>query len=144
MVVLLNSFARLSLIDDLLAVTRVSHPDSKMVDTKSHADLPKRSSCLILLAFWSLMFHCLRKQAIHCREHVMLLMSLLRNSLVPNKDVAMKFPSHRLMSAKTLVLYGMTSGGEGSAEMSMSLMFIKLGASSKGTHGLDAGREKEK
>ena len=130
--------------DDLLAVARVSHSDSKMADMKSHADLLKGSSCLMLLAFWSLTFCCLRKQAMCCREHMMLLMSLLRNSLVPNKDVAMKFPSHRLMSAKTLVLYGMTSGGEGSAEMSMSLMFIKLGASLKGTHGLDAGREKEK
>ena len=130
--------------DDLLAVARVSHPDSKMVDMKSHANSPKGSSCLMLLAFRSLTFHCLRKQAMCCREHVMLLMSLLRNSLVPNKDVAMKFPSHRLMSAKTLVLYEMTSGGEGSAEMSMSLMFIKLGVSSKGTRGLDAGREKEK
>jgi len=144
LVVLLNSFARLSLIDDLLAVTRVSHPDSKMVDTKSHADLPKRSSCLILLAFWSLMFHCLRKQAIHCREHVMLLMSLLRNSLVPNKDVAMKFLSHRLGSARMLALYGMTLGREGLVEMSISLMFIELGTSSRGTCRLDARREKEK
>ena len=28
--------------------------------------------------------------------------------------------------------------------MSISLMFIELGASSRGTRGLDAGREKEK
>ena len=130
--------------DNLLAVVRVSHPDLKMADIKSYADSPKGSSCLMLLAFQSLTFRCLRKQAMRCREHVMLLMSLLRNSLVPNKDVAMKFPSHRLESAGTLALYGMTSGGEGSAETSISLMFIELGASSRETHGLDARREKEK
>ena len=96
--------------DDLLAVARVSHPDSKMVDMKSHANSPKGSSCLMLLAFRSLTFHCLRKQAMRCREHVMLLISLLRNSLVLNRDVAVKFPSHRLGSAGTLALYGMTLG----------------------------------
>ena len=102
--------------DDLLAVMRVSHPDLKIADTKSHADLPKESSCLMLLAFRSLTFRCLRKHAIRFREHVMLLISLLRNLLVPNKDVAEKFPSHRLGSAGMLALYGMTSGGEGSVE----------------------------
>jgi len=35
--------------DNLLAVVRVSHPDSSMADTKSQADLPKGSSCLMLL-----------------------------------------------------------------------------------------------
>ena len=79
-----------------------------------------------------------------CREHVMLLISLLRNSLVPNRDVAMKFPSHRLGSARILALYGMTLGGESSVEMLVSLMFIELGTSLRGTYGLDAGREKEK
>ena len=79
-----------------------------------------------------------------CREHIMLLISLLRNSLVPNRNVAMKFLSHRLGSAGMLALYGMTLGGEGSVEMSILLMFIELGTSSRGTHGLDAGREKEK
>jgi len=80
----------------------------------------------------------------HFREHMMLLISLLRNSLVPNKDVAAKFPSHRLGSAGTLALYGMTSGGEGSMEMSILLVIAELGASSRGTRGFDAGREKEK
>ena len=130
--------------DDLLVVTRVFHPDLKIANMKSHADLLKGSSCLILLVFRSLMFRCLKKQAMCCREHVMLLMSLLRNSLVPNKDVAMKFPFHRLGSARMLVLYGMTSGGEGLAETSISLMFIKLGTSSRGIRGLNTGREKEK
>ena len=130
--------------DDLLVVARVSHPDLKIADIKSHADSPKGSNCLMLLAFQSLTFCCLRKQAMHCREHMMLLMSLLRNSLVPNRDVTMKLPSHRLEFTGTLTLYGMTSGGEGSAERSISLMFIELGASSRGTRGLDAGREKEK
>ena len=74
----------------------------------------------------------------------MLLISLLRNSLVPNRDMAVKFPSHRLGSARTLVLYGMTLGRESSVKMSILLMFIKLGASSRGIRGFDAGREKEK
>ena len=134
----------LSLMDYLLAVIRVSHPDSKMADIKSHADLPKGSSCLMLLASWSLMFCCLRKHATHFREHVTLLISLLRNSLVPNKDVTVKFPSHRLGSAGTLALYGMTLGGEGSVEMSILPVIEELGASLRGTCGFDAGREKEK
>ena len=40
----------------------------------------------------------------HWRDRVMLLMSLIRNLLVPNKDVAVKFPSHKLGSAGTLEL----------------------------------------
>jgi len=78
------------------------------------------------------------------REHVMLLMSLLRNSLVPNKDVAMKFPSHRLGSAGTFALYGITLGGEGSIEMSILLEVVWLGASSRETRGFGAGGEKGK
>ena len=61
----------------------------------------------------------------------MLLMSLLRNSLVPNKEVAMKFPSHRLGSAGTFMLYGITLGGEGSVEMLILLEVAELGASSR-------------
>ena len=80
----------------------------------------------------------------HFREHMMLLMSLLRNLLVLNKDVAVKFPSHRLGSAGTLALYGMTSGGEGSVEMSILLVIAELGTSSRGICGFDTGREKEK
>ena len=57
---------------------------------------------------------------------MMLLISLLRNLLVPNKDVAMKFLSHRLGSAGTLALYGMTSGGEGSMEISILLVITEL------------------
>ena len=105
--------------DDLLAVMRVSHPDSKIADTKSHADSPKGSSCLMLLVSHSLMFRYLRKYAMRFREHGMLLISLLRNSLVPNRDVAEKFPFHKLGSAGTLALYGMTSGGEGSVKGSL-------------------------
>ena len=130
--------------DDLLAVIRVSHPDSKIADMKSHANSPKGSSCLMLLASWSLTFRCLRKHAMCFREHVTLLISLLRNSLVPNKDVAVKFPSHRLGSAGTLALYGMTSGGEGCVEMLKLPVIVELGASSRGTRRFDAGREKEK
>ena len=139
-----NSFVKLSLMDDLLAVVSVSYPDSKMADTKSHADSLKGSSCLMLLVSWSLTFCCLRKHAMCFREHVMLLISLLRNLLVPNKDVAMKFPSHRLGSAGTLALYGMTLGGEGSVEMLILLVIAELGASLRGTCGFDTRREKEK
>jgi len=130
--------------DDLLAVVRVSHPDSSMADTKSQADSLKGSSCLMLLVSRSLTFRCLRKQAMRFREHVMLLMSLLRNSLVPNKDVAMKFPSHRLGSAGTFALYGITLGGEGSIKMSILLEVVWLGASSRETRGFGAGGEKGK
>ena len=130
--------------NDLLAVIRVSHPDSKMADMKSHVDSPKGSSCLMLLVSRSLTFRCLRKHAMRFREHMTLLISLLRNSLVLNKDVAMKFPSHRLGSAGTLALYGMTLGGEGSVEMSILPVIVELGASSRETRGFDAGREKEK
>jgi len=77
------------------------------------------------------------------REHMMLLISLLRNSLVPNKDVAVKFLSYRLGSARTLALYRMTLGGESSMEMLILLVITELGAS-RGTRGFDAGREKEK
>ena len=130
--------------DDLLAVVRVFHPDSNMADTKSHADSPKGSSCLMLLASWSLTFRCLRKHAMHFRKHVILLMSLLRNLLVPNKDVAVKFPSHRLGSARTFALYGITLGEKGLVEVSILLEIAELGASSRETRGFDAGREKEK
>ena len=140
-----NSFAKLSLIDVLLAVVRVSYPNSKMADMKSYADLLKGSSCLMLLASRSLMFCCLRKQAICFREHVMSLTSLLRNFLVPNKDVTIKFLSHRLGSAGTLALYGMTSGEEGSVEMSILLVIAKLGTSSGGHMDLMLeGRKKNK
>jgi len=80
----------------------------------------------------------------HFREHVTLLILLLINLLVPNKDVAVKFPSHRLGSAGTLVLYGMTLGGEGSVEMSILPVIVELSTSSRGTYRFDAGEEKEK
>jgi len=44
LVVLPNSFVKLSLMDDLLAVVRVSHPDSSMANTKSQADSLKGAS----------------------------------------------------------------------------------------------------
>jgi len=71
-------------------------------------------------------------------------MSLLRNLLVLNKDVAVKFPSHRLGSAGTFALYGITSGGEGSMEMSILLEVVWLGASSRETRGFGAEGEKGK
>jgi len=63
---------------------------------------------------------------------------------VPNKDVAVKFPFHRLGSAGTFALYGMTSGRKGSVEMSILLEVAELGASSRETRGFDAEREKGK
>ena len=63
LVALPNSFAMLPLIVDLLAVVRISHPDSKMVDMKSQADCPKGSSCLILFLLCPSRLHCLRKHA---------------------------------------------------------------------------------
>jgi len=56
----------------------------------------------------------------------------------------MKFPSHRLGSAGTFALYGITSEGEGSVEMSILLEVAQLGASSRGTRGFGAGRKKGK
>ena len=63
-------------------------------------------------------------------------MSLLRNLLVSNKDVAVKFPSHRLGSARTFALYGITSGEKGLVEVSILLEIAELGASSRETRGV--------
>ena len=62
---------------------------------------------------------------------------------MPKRDVAVKLPSHRLGSAGTLALYGMTDGGKGSVEMSILPVGSKLvGAASRGACGLEGGREK--
>jgi len=71
-------------------------------------------------------------------------MLLLRSLLVLNKDVAVKFPSHRLGSAGTFTLYGINLGGEGSVEMSILLEVVWLGASSRETRGFGTRREKGK
>jgi len=42
---------------------------------------------------------------------------LLRNSFVLKTEVAVKLPSYRLESARTLASYGMTMGGEGFNEI---------------------------
>ena len=65
----------------------------------------------------------------------MLQTSLLRNSFVPKRKVAMKLPSQRLESAGTLALYGMTMGGKGSIDMHISPIDVGLGVSSWETHG---------
>jgi len=49
-VLLPNSLVILLLMEDLLEVVSTSYPDSKIADTKSQADSPKGSSCLMLLA----------------------------------------------------------------------------------------------
>jgi len=71
-------------------------------------------------------------------------MSLARNSFVPNKDAAANLPSHKLGSAGTLALYGMTDGGDGSVEISSLPEGTELSASSRDAHGLDGGRENVK
>jgi len=62
-------------------------------------------------------------------------MSLLRNLFVPKREVAVKLPSHKLGSASTLVLYGVIMGGEGSVDVTVSLVEVELRVSSLETHG---------
>jgi len=69
----------------------------------------------------------------------MLLISLLMNLSMPNRDVAINLLFYKLGSTRALVLYGMTKGGDGSMEMSLLLIGTELGASSKGAHGSDGG-----
>jgi len=61
--------------------------------------------------------------------------SLLRNSFVLNREVAMKFLSHKLGSVETLALYGITMEGEGSVDIYASLARVGLSASSWEAHG---------
>ena len=93
-----------------------SQPASKIAEMKIYADSPNDSSCGMLLLLWPSRFLCFRRQAMCCREHTMFCTSLLRNSFMPKRKVAVKLPSHRLGSAGTLVPYRMTMGGEGSNE----------------------------
>ena len=81
-----------------------SQPDLKIVDMNSQADSPNSSSWEILLPSRPTRFCCLRKYAMRCSEQAMLQTSLCKNSFVLNKEVAVKLPSHRLGSARTLVL----------------------------------------
>jgi len=53
---------------------------------------------------------------------------------MPKREVVTKPPSHRLESARTLVLYGITKGGEGFKELSTLSVDPAIGASSMGTH----------
>jgi len=137
MVDLPNFLATLFLIEESLEVVSMSHPDSKIAKMKSQADLPKRSSCLMLFALHPSRFLCLRK-------HMMLLMLLLRNLFVLKRNVAVKLPSHKLGSAGTLALYGITKGEENSMEILVSPIGAKLSASSRDACGLEGGREKLK
>jgi len=61
-------------------------------------------------------------------------MLLLRNLFVPKREVAVKLPSYKLGLAGTLALYGMTVGGEGSVDVTMSLAEVGLRVSSLETH----------
>jgi len=81
-----------------------SQPDSKIADMNSQADLPNSSSWGMLLPSRPSRLRCLRKHAMRCNEQAMLRTSLCRNSFVPNREVAVKLPSHRLGSAGTLAL----------------------------------------
>lgn len=71
----------------------------------------------------------------------MLLMSLLMNFSVPNRDVAVNLPSHKLGSAGALALYGITKNGDGSVEILLLLMGTELGTFLKGACGSDGGIE---
>jgi len=62
-------------------------------------------------------------------------MSLLRNLFVPKREVAVKLPSHKLGSTGTLALYGVIMGGEGSVDVTVSLVEVGLRVSSLETHG---------
>ena len=90
-----------------------SQPDSKIVDMNSQADSPNSSSCGMLLPLCPSRLCCLRKHAMHCSEQAMLWTSLCKNSFMLNSEVAVKLPSHRLGSAGTFALQGMTVGREG-------------------------------
>jgi len=57
----------------------------------------------------------------------MLHILLLRNSLVPKSEVAMKLLSHRLGLGGTLVLYGMTMGGKDSNDIWVMLLDTGVG-----------------
>ena len=81
-----------------------SQPDSKIADMNSQADSPNSSSWGMLLLSHPTRFHCLRKHAMRCSEQAMLRTLLCKNSFVPNREVAVKLPSHRLGLAGTLVL----------------------------------------
>jgi len=94
-----------------------SQPTLKIAEMKVHADSLNDSSCGILLLLWPSRFLCFRKQAMCYRKHTMFCISLLRNSFMPKREVAIKLLSHRLGSAGTLAPYGMTMGGEGSNEV---------------------------
>jgi len=59
----------------------------------------------------------------------MLHILLLRNSFVPKSEVAMKLLSYRLGSGGTLVLYGMTMGGEDSNDIWVMLLDTGVGVS---------------
>ena len=93
-----------------------SQPALKIAKMKVYADSPNDSSCGMLLLLWPLRFLCFRKQVMCYREYTMFCTSLLRNSFMLKREVAVKLPSHRLESAGTLVPYGMTMGGKGSNE----------------------------
>jgi len=81
-----------------------SQPDSKIADMNSQADSPNSSSWGMLLPSHSSRLRCLRKHTMRCNKQAMLWTSLCRNSFVPNREVAVKLPSHRLGSAGTLAL----------------------------------------
>jgi len=81
-----------------------SQPYSKITDMNSQADSPNSSSWGMLLPSCPSRLCYLRKHAMHCNEQAMLRTSLCRNLFMPNREVAVKLPSYRLGSARTLAL----------------------------------------
>jgi len=81
-----------------------SQQDSKIADMNSQTDSPNGASWGMSLLSRPSRLHCLRKHAMHCNEQTMLRTLLCRNLFVLNREVAVKLPSHRLGSARTLAL----------------------------------------
>ena len=87
-----------------------SYPALYIADTNVQVASPNSSSWGMFLLLWPLSFLYLRNIAICWREHAILRILPWGNLLVLNREVALNLPSHKLESARTLMLYRMTFG----------------------------------
>ena len=85
-------------------VNNLSQPASYMAMMKLKAASPNESICGILLPSQLVMFLCLMNSAIWIREHDTLRASLCKNSLVPKREIGLKWLSQRFGSAGMLAL----------------------------------------
>ena len=92
----------------LVLALRWSYPASYIAEINSQAARPISWSCRKLLTSFLWMLLCLIKVAMCCREHAILLTLPVRNLLVLNNEVTVKFPSQSCGSASILVLYRIT------------------------------------